>query len=308
MFFRKTLKYVQTPEHCAVCLRVARQDNIPMGQIKMTELIGERVRLSVDDNGVAEVTLVRPEKVNALDAPMFRAIEAVIARLKLQQGLRSVVLRGEGRGFCGGLDKSRFAVFAEGGEDDLIPDIDARTHGLANLAQHLAMGWRELPVPVIAAMHGPVIGGGLQMALGADIRFASPDAQFSMLEINWGLVPDMGGNVLLRGLVRDDVVRELAYTGRTLVAEEAKTLGLVTRVCNDPLAEAHALALTISQSSPNAIRAAKRLCNLAQRIFDKSADDLLRAESAEQRELMGGVNQMEALRARMEKRSPHFVD
>lgn len=274
----------------------------------METVIGERVRLSIDDNGVAEVALARPEKMNALDAPMFRAIEAVIAQLKQQPGLRVVVLHGEGRGFCGGLDKSRFAVFADGGEDDLIPDIDARTHGPANLAQHLAMGWRELPVPVIAALHGPVIGGGLQVALGADIRLAAPNAQFSALEINWGLVPDMGGHLLLRGLLRDDVARELTYTGRLVSAEEAVSLGLATRLCDDPLAEARKLAQAVAQRSPSAIRAAKRLANLAQRTLDDSAAVVLRAESAEQGELMGMPNQMEALRANVEKRPPRFQD
>ncbi len=274
----------------------------------MEVLVGQRVQLSIDDNGVAEVALVRPEKMNALDAPMFRAIEAAIAALKRHAGLRAVVLYGQGRGFCGGLDKSRFLVFADGGEDDLIPDIAARTHGLANLAQHLAMGWRELPVPVIAALHGPVIGGGLQIALGADIRLAAPDAQFSALEINWGLVPDMGGNVLLRGLLRDDVARELVYTGRMVPAEEAVRIGLVTRVCADPLAEAGALAEAIAQRSPSAIRAAKRLCNQAQRSLDDSAGALLHAESAEQGALTGRPNQVEALRANVGKRPPKFED
>lgn len=254
------------------------------------------------------VSLVRPEKMNALGAPMFRDLEAVIATLKQQPGLRAVVLHGQGRGFCGGLDKSRFEVFADGGEDDLVPDIDARTHGPSNLAQHLAMGWRELPVPVIAALHGPVIGGGLQLALGADIRLASSDAQFSALEINWGLVPDMGGHVLLRGLLRDDVARELVYTGRLVAAEEAVRIGLATRVCTDPLAEAGALAQAIAQRSPSAIRAAKRLANLAQRTLDDSAAALLKAESAEQGELTGRFNQMEALRANIEKRAPRFED
>lgn len=274
----------------------------------MDTLIGERVRLRIGDDGVAEVALARPEKMNALDAAMFRAIEAVIAQLKQQPGLRAVVLHGEGRGFCGGLDKSRFAVFAEGGEDDLIPDIDARTHGPANLAQHLAMGWRELPVPVIAALHGSVIGGGLQIALGADIRLAASDAVFSALEIHWGLVPDMGGNVLLRGLVRDDLARELAYTGRKVPADEAVRIGLATRVCAEPLAEARALAQAIAQRSPNAIRAAKRLGNLAQRSLDGSAAALLRAESAEQGALTGAPNQLEALRANLEQRLPRFED
>lgn len=274
----------------------------------MVELIGTRVHLRVAANGVADVSLVRPEKMNALDAPMFRDLEAVIATLKQQPGLRAVVLHGQGRGFCGGLDKSRFEVFADGGEDDLVPDIDARTHGPSNLAQHLAMGWRELPVPVIAALHGPVIGGGLQLALGADIRLASSDAQFSALEINWGLVPDMGGHVLLRGLLRDDVARELVYTGRLVAAEEAVRIGLATRVCADPLAEAGALAQAIAQRSPSAIRAAKRLANLAQRTLDDSAAALLKAESAEQGELTGRFNQMEALRANIEKRAPRFED
>ncbi len=274
----------------------------------MAELISDRVQLKIHANGVAEVALARPDKMNALDAPTFLAIAQVIATLKQQPGLRAVVLYGQGRGFCGGLDKSRFAVFADGGQDDLIPDIDARTHGPSNLAQHLAMGWRELPVPVIAALHGVVIGGGLQMALGADIRLAAPDTHFSALEINWGLVPDMGGHVLLRGLLRDDVARELTYTGRMVSADEAVRIGLATRVCDDPLDAANALAEAIAQRNPGAIRAAKRLANMAQRTLDDSAAALLRAESAEQGALMGSPNQVEALRANVAKRPPRFED
>jgi len=165
-------------------------------------------------------------------------------------------------------------------------------------------GWRQLPVPVIAAVHGVAFGGGFQLALGADMRFLSGDARMSILEIKWGLVPDMAGTPILAGLVRDDILRELTYTGRIFAAQEALAYGLATRICDDPRAAAFEVAREIAGRSPEAIRAAKRLLN------GLSADPgpALLAESAEQQKLIGSANQTEAVRANIDKRAPRFAD
>jgi enoyl-CoA hydratase/carnithine racemase len=189
------------------------------------------------------------------------------------------------------------------GEGAAGADLLVRTHGIANAAQQVAMVWREVPVPVIAAVHGVAFGGGLQVALGADIRLVAPDTQLSVMEIKWGLVPDMAGMVLMRTLARDDVLRELTYTGRVFSGEEALRIGLATRVCADPLAEALQMAHDIARKSPDAIRAGKRLLNAAASL---GAADLLMAESVEQKALIGSPNQVEAVKANMERRAPRF--
>ena len=264
-----------------------------------------RVRIQIDQQGLAEVCLVRADKMNALDFEMFDALAAAIARLKTEPGLRAVVLHGEGKAFCAGLDMGRMAKISAG-EPGGVRDLAPRTHGIANAPQFLGLGWREVPVPVIAAVHGVAFGGGLQLALGADIRLVSADLKMSVMEIKWGLVPDMAGVALMRGLVRDDHVRELCYTGRVVLGDEAVQLGLATRVCADPLADARAMAQALAQRSPSALRADKRLMNLASRTLDDSAAAILLAESVEQGALMGAAHQLEAVRANLEKRAPQF--
>jgi enoyl-CoA hydratase/carnithine racemase len=185
--------------------------------------------------GVADVRLMRADKMNALDEAMFLALLEVGERLATEAGLRAVVLSGEGRAFCAGLDMASFANMASPSaapqEDRLgLRTLKARTHGLTNSVQQVAWQWRELAVPVIAAAHGVAFGGGFQIMLGADLRYAAPDTKFSVMEIKWGLVPDMAGTQLMRHLARDDVVRELTYTGRVFAAEEALAHGFVTRL------------------------------------------------------------------------------
>jgi enoyl-CoA hydratase/carnithine racemase len=265
--------------------------------------VNDRVRITLSPAGVAEVALNRPDKLNALDFEMFDGLAAAIDRLKTERGLRVVVLHGEGRAFCAGLDMERMGRIGAG-EPGGARDLRRRTHGAMNSAQYIALGWRDLPVPVIAAVHGVAFGGGLQVALGADIRLASADLKMSVMEIKWGLVPDMAGIVLMRPLLRDDQVRELTYTGRVLVGEDAVRLGLATRVVADPLAEARALAAEMAQRSPDALRAAKRLLNQA--AAGATDAQLLQAESDEQVALMGSPNQREAVLANLEKRAPHF--
>ncbi|MBL0085519.1 MAG: crotonase/enoyl-CoA hydratase family protein [Ideonella sp.] len=265
----------------------------------------DRVRIQIDEQGVADVCLVRGDKMNALDVAMFDALVAAVERLRHEPRVRVVVLHGEGRAFCAGLDMGRFEKI-NSGADGGIRNLAPRTHGIANSAQQVAWGWRQLPVPVIAAVQGVAFGGGLQLALGADIRLIAPDARMSVMEIKWGLVPDMAGVVLMRGLVRDDVVRELTYTGRMVQGEEAVRLGLATRVCADPLADALALARDLAQRSPSALKAAKRLFNQAAAGVDDAT--LMQAESDEQMALMGAAHQVESVRANLEKRAPNFRD
>jgi enoyl-CoA hydratase/carnithine racemase len=268
----------------------------------------ERVGITIDD-GVADVRLTRADKMNALDDAMFAGLVAAGERLRTERGLRAVVLSGEGRAFCAGLDMGNFGRMAEGPAREAATSGDgglgARTHGPANRAQHAVWVWREIPVPVIAAVHGVAFGGGFQLALGADMRFVAPDARLAVLEIKWGLVPDMAGTQLMWRLAREDVIRELTFTGRIFSGEEALALGFATRVCADPRAEALLTAREIAGKNPDAIRAAKRLLNAA------PGDDIaagLTRESVEQARLIGSPNQAEAIRANLEKRAPSFAD
>jgi enoyl-CoA hydratase/carnithine racemase len=265
-------------------------------------------RVTVDiQGGVADVRLVRTDKMNALDNAMFEALVETGERLKAEAGVRAVVLSGEGRAFCAGLDMGNFQQMAsgEGRRSGAALVTPKRTEGGSNRAQHACMVWREIPVPVIAAVHGVAFGGGFQLALGADIRLVAADARMAVLEIKWGLVPDMAGMVLMRGLVRDDVARELTFTGRVFSGGEAVAMGLATRVCADPRADALALAREIAGKNPNAIRAGKRLLNLA---AEADQHAILLAESQEQGALIGSPNQVEAVMSNLQKREPAFAD
>ncbi|MCB2089127.1 MAG: crotonase/enoyl-CoA hydratase family protein [Sphingomonadaceae bacterium] len=262
----------------------------------------DRVAIDMGEDGVAHVRLIRADKMNALDPAMFRAIIEAGQALYDMAGLRAVVLSGEGRSFCAGLDMASMA----GGDSAIDGDgLTDRTHGNANIFQQVAMQWRKLPVPVIAAIHGVCFGGGLQIASGADIRVVTPDARLSIMEMKWGLVPDMGGYALWRGLVRDDVLRELVYTNREFSGEEAGALGFATHVSEDPLAQALTIAKEIAARNPHAIRAAKRLSNA---MSDHDTDRLLMEESREQHAIIRSKNQVEAVMAAMQKRAANFDD
>ena len=255
------------------------------------------------ENGVADVRLARPGKLNALDPAMFSAFARIDATLKRDSGLRAVVISGEGRGFCAGIDVERIRAIAEG--DSLIPgmDLTRRTQGLANFVQNAVWQWRELPVPVIAAVHGVAFGGGFQLALAADMRLVHPATRFSVLETKWGLVPDMTGMHLMRHLAREDIVRELTYTAREFSATEALAFGFATRLVDAPHAAAMAVAHEIASRSPDAIRAAKRLLNLATL---SNAGRILESETEEQAGLIGSANQCEAVKAVFGNRAPKF--
>jgi enoyl-CoA hydratase/carnithine racemase len=266
--------------------------------------LGDRILIEIS-GGVADVRLNRPDKLNALDGAMFDAIVAAGMRLRREPGLRAVVLSGAGRGFCAGLDKATFASLAAGRTDAAVSDLVTRTHGAANAPQQAALVWREMPVPVIAAIHGVALGGGFQIALGADVRYVAPEARLSVLEVKWGLVPDMAGIALMRELARADVIRELTFTGRIFSGAEALSYGFATAVHADPLAVARETAREIAERSPDAVRAIKRLLN---RAIDDDAAGLLLAESREQAALIGSANQVEAARAGVEGRAANFVD
>jgi len=275
------------------------------------EQTSEAPRVLIDiENHVAHVRLNRADKMNALDNAMFEAIIAAGEQLKADTNVRAVVLSGEGRAFCAGLDMGNFANMAKGNSNtaaevsgDAQGRLEKRTHGIANRAQYVSWVWRELQVPVIAALHGVALGGGCQISVGADMRYAAPGTKLCIMEMRWGLVPDMGATPFLQKLLGDDVARELTYTNRVILAEEAKELGLVTRVCENPVEEALKVAAEIADRNPAAIRAAKRLLNNAP--FEGAAETLL-AESVEQDAIIGSPNQVEAVMANLEKREPKF--
>ncbi len=256
--------------------------------------------------GVADVRLNRPEKLNALDSAMFDGIAAAIERIAEDATVRAVVLSGEGRAFCAGLDMGSLAAMADSAPQGASSDLGRRAPGqIANRAQLAAYGWSQLPVPVIAAVHGVALGGGAQIALGADLRIVAPASQISIFEISWGLVPDMSATVTLPRLVGADVAKELAWTARLVSGTEAVSIGLATRVAEDPRSEALRLAHEIASRNPHAVRAAKRM--FASRPTATDAERLA-TESAEMAALIGSPNQAEAVRARMEKREPLFAD
>ena len=264
----------------------------------VAEGVSERVSIEISAH-IAHVTLTRADKMNALDPAMFEAICDAIDSLSKQDSLRVAVVSGAGRAFCAGLDLSNFA------SDDKPMDLMARTHGLTNMPQQAAWGWRRLPVPVIAAVHGVALGGGLNIMSGADIRIIHPETRCAVMEMRWGLVPDMAGYPLWRGNVRDDVLRKLVYTNAEFSGAEARAMGFATETAEDPLARAMALAEEIAGKNPEAVRAAKRLSN---QLADSTDERLLLSESEEQTRIIGTANQMEAVMAFMEGRAPSFSD
>lgn len=258
-----------------------------------------RVSVEIKDH-IAHVTLTRGDKMNAVDPAMAEAVVAAGTSLIDNADIRAVVLSGEGRSFCAGLDVASFSVFAA---SDPEARIMPRSHGDANLMQQVAMVWRAVPVPVIAALHGVAFGAGFQLALGADIRIAAPDTKVAIMEMKWGLVPDMGGMVLLPQLARSDVIRRMTYTAEPIDAKQALEWGLLTELADDPLSAARDMAATIAGKSPSAIRAAKRLITISE---TEDAKTVLYHESREQVDLIGKPHQMEVIAANLQKRAPKF--
>lgn len=249
---------------------------------------------------VAELALARPEKMNAVSMEMIAEVIAAAEMLASRDDLRAVVLSGQGRAFCAGLDVANFAALAMGDPEALIMP---REHGAANRFQQFSLCWRALPVPVIAALHGVAFGAGLQLAAGADLRVAAPGTRLSVMEMKWGLVPDMGGMVTLPELIRADQLRRLTYSAEEIAAEEALRIGLVTEIAEDPRARALDLAQAIAGRSPSAIRAAKRLVT---RACTAPEAEVLLAESREQTDLIGKPDQMAVIAANRTGRAPDF--
>jgi enoyl-CoA hydratase/carnithine racemase len=270
--------------------------------------MSDRVIVSIND-GIAEVRFNRADKRNALDREQFAAIAEAGESLKAAEGVRVVVLVGDGESFCAGLDFSIFGDMAGG--DRTGSSNDRGNPGgieegrITHLAQQICWVWQELPMPVIAAVHGHALGGGFQIALGADIRIAHPDTKWSVREIHWGLVPDMTGTFMLSKLVRQDIARELTYTARIIDGREAHELGLVTRLSDTPYDDAMALAREIAGRSPGAVRGAKALFD---RMFADGAAEQFAMERQVIHDQIGTPNQIEAITANMERRAPLFID
>jgi enoyl-CoA hydratase/carnithine racemase len=267
--------------------------------------MNDRISITMLEDGIADVRMTRVDKMNALDSAQWSALVEAVETLKAMAGLRVVVLSGEGRAFCAGLDLSSMQSDREPGGSSAGGSLADRTHGIANNAQYAAWGWRELPVPVIAAVHGVAFGAGSQIMAAADIRIVHPDTRIAIMEMKWGLVPDVAGMPLWRTQVADDVLREMIYTNREFNGVEAKEMGFATHVSDDPHAHAMELARVIANKNPHAIRGAKRLCNL---MGDATDAELLQAESDEQVLVIRKPNQMEAVMAAMEKRKPNFAE
>lgn len=270
--------------------------------------MSDRVIINISD-GIADVRFNRADKRNALDGEQFQAIVDAGESLKTNKKIRAVVLSGEGASFCAGLDLSSMGGMANGGErkdDEKKPSAGDMEDGrITHLGQQSAWVWQEVPVPVIAAVHGHALGGGCQIALGADMRFAHPDTKFSVRETYWGLVPDMAGTVLMQGLVRPDVMKDIVMSARIFDGREAKEIGIVTRISDNPHTDAMAYAQEICKRSPDAVRGAKELLN---RMTLEFAAAQFAAERRIIGSLIGGHNQREAVMSDFEKRAPAYID
>jgi enoyl-CoA hydratase/carnithine racemase len=264
----------------------------------------DRVTISIED-GIADVRMNRADKRNALDNAMFTSLAAAGEYLKTLSELRAVVLSGDGASFCAGLDFGSFQAMAQGssGQGGSV-NAGAMSDGrITHLAQQVCWVWQEVPVPVIAAVHGHALGGGMQIALGADIRIVHPDTQLSVREVHWGLIPDMTGTLMLSRLVRPDIVKDLVFSARVFSGAEGFELGVVTRLSKTPQADAMDLAQEIAGRSPDAVRGAKKLINL---MANDGAAQQFAAEREVIGKLIGGANQVEAVMSHFEKRPPKF--
>lgn len=274
--------------------------------------MSDRVSITIAD-GIADVKLTRADKRNALDGEMFLAIADAGERLKTEPGVRVVVLSGEGSSFCAGLDFGSFQQMAGGATADTPNETGSRNSNpgameadrITHLGQQVAWVWQEVPVPVIAAVHGHALGGGIQIALGADIRIVHPDTQMSVREVHWGLVPDMTGTLMMHGLVRPDVAKDLVFTARVITGREAGEIGLATRVSDTPYEDAMAMAREIAGRSPDAVRGAKALLN---RLANAGAAEQFAEERRVIGSLIGKPNQVEAVMSNFEKRPAAFTD
>lgn len=262
--------------------------------------MSDHVRIHVDGT-LAYVTLTRADKHNGMNLEMLKGVIQAQKQIRKLKGIRAVILRGEGPSFCAGLDfKSVLGQPLKAALAYLQLWWPVR-----NEFQTWSIGWRSMPVPVIALVHGNCFGAGLQLALGADIRICTPDAQLSMMEAKWGLVPDMGGIALMRELMPLDAAKELTMTGRTLNGNEAKAIGLVTHVSREPLAHALSIIEEMNVRSPDAVGAGKFLLQQAWRRSERMA---LRLERLWQRRMMGGANQRISVARNQQKKEIPFKE
>lgn len=268
-------------------------------------------RITVEiDGGVADVRLDRGDKMNAMDGPMFRALVDTADELATNTAVRAVVLSGNGASFCAGLDFSGFEAMAGGGIDEssgtgAIGRVESDRAHVTHQAQQAVWGWHQLPMPVIAAVHGVAYGAGCQLAVGADIRFVTPNVRLSVLEIRWGISPDMTITSLLPSLIGADLTKELVWTGREVHGPEAVAIGMATHMADDPYAAAMDLARLIATKSPDAVRAGKRLIN---NVAPEDYNAAFLAEREEIGALIGSPNQVESVTAYFEKRDPNYTD
>ena len=260
----------------------------------------ERIKFNIEDH-IAHVSLNRPDKMNALDEGMLQAIITIGEQLDKDPSVRCVVLSGEGKAFCAGIDLTTFDLSED--SPKLSELLEERTHGIANKWQQVVWTWRELAVPVIAAAHGVVFGGGLQIMMGADIKYVHPDTKLSIMEMKWGIIPDMAGPTLMRHSVRDDILRELTYTNRIFSGEEAVQFGFATHLSATPLEDAMRLAKEIASKNPTAIVKAKKLFNAVPYL---NPEEALLMESKEQKEIVDTKNQREAVFSSLQKRKGEF--
>ena len=275
-----------------------------------TKSYNDRVKVSIE-GGIADVRLDRADKRNALDPAMFDAIARAGKDLVSNKEIRAVVLSGSGASFCAGLDFASFQSMANGGSSNSDTKSNSGENAgamqpgsITHLAQQICWVWQEVPVPVIAAIQGHALGGGMQLALGADIRIAHPDTQFAMREVHWGLIPDMTGTLMLSRLVRDDVAKDLVFSARVISGTEAHQLGVVTRLTDSPLEVAMQIASEIAERSPDAVRGAKALIN---RLSNAGAAEHFAEERKIIYSLIGKPNQVEAVMSNFEKRPASFV-
>ena len=269
--------------------------------------MSELVTINIE-NHIADVKFNRPEKYNALSHAMMMAMAEALNQLADEKQVRAVVVSGNGKGFCAGLDFENFQAMGSGSgeKNELTSLTDRYEDRISNLPQHIAYGWKQLPMPVIAAIHGVAFGGGCQIAMGADIRLARPDAKLSIMEMKWGLIPDMSASQTIRDIVSIDVAKELYFTAKIISGEDAAKMRLVTRTCENPYEEAMALAKEIASKSPTAVRAAKKLLNEVWHGRDDARGLLM--ESELEMTLIGLHNQLEAIKANFENRTPEFKD
>lgn len=275
-----------------------------------TKNYNDRVKVSIE-GGIADVRLDRADKRNALDPAMFDAIARAGKDLISNKEIRAVVLSGSGASFCAGLDFASFQSMADGGSSNSDTKKSSGENAgamqpgaITHLAQQICWVWQEVPVPVIAAIQGHALGGGMQLALGTDIRIAHPDTQFAMREVHWGLIPDMTGTLMLSRLVRDDVAKDLVFSARVISGTEAHRLGVVTRLTDSPLEVAMQIASEIVERSPDAVRGAKALIN---RLSNAGAAEHFEEERRIIHALIGKPNQVEAVMSNFEKRPASFV-